>query len=359
MTTLRLRLIQPKDNSHKIVIQPGLLSKIPTDLKKKKWGEQYCIITDTNVKKLYGEELAQSMREIGLKTTLIAFQPGESKKNLKTVEKLLNQMVQLGHNRHSCVIALGGGVVGDTAGFVASIFMRGIPFIQVPTSLMAMADSSLGGKTGVDLLAGKNLAGTFTQPKQVYIDPQLLSTLPKKHILNGLAEIVKHGLIMDKGLLKILKKFPKKAIEGHTTTITKLLERSCRVKARIVQRDTYEKNARMFLNYGHSIGHAIEHASGYRLNHGQAVAIGMNLENRLAVDRKLLKPKQCEAIEELLKSLELPTLIPEKIDRAPILKALKTDKKNQGETLTMTLLKKPGKPVIVQDIQSNEVKAVL
>lgn len=359
MTTLKLRLIERKDHSYGIVIQPGVLNTIPTDLKKKQWGQKYCVITDTTVKKLYGDELVQNMRELGLNATLLAFQPGESNKNLKTVEKLLNQMIQLGHNRESCVIALGGGVVGDTAGFVASIFMRGIPFIQIPTTLMAMADSGIGGKTGVDLMGGKNLVGTFAQPKQVYIDPQVLSTLPKKHLANGLAEIVKHGLIRDKGILKILKKFPEKATEGHTTTITKLLIRSCKVKTRVIQRDTYEKNLRMILNYGHSIGHAIEHASKYQLNHGQAVAIGINLENRLAVDRKLMKPKQCEAIEEILKSLKLPTIIPEKIDRDPILKALKFDKKNKGDTFTFTLLKRPGKPIIVRDIQVQEVKNVL
>jgi 3-dehydroquinate synthase len=359
MPKINLRLIKHTDSSYAIMLQPGIIGGIPADLKKKKWGEKYCIITDTNVKKLYGEELMRNLREVGLDATLLSFPAGESRKNLKTVEKLLNQMIQLGHNRHSCVIALGGGVVGDTAGFVASTFMRGIPFVQVPTTLMAMADSSIGGKTGVDLVSGKNLVGTFTQPKRVYIDPQVLSTLSKKQILNGLAEIVKHGLIVDKGILTILKKEPKKAAEGHTTTITKLLVRSCKVKAKVVQRDTYEKNLRMILNYGHSIGHGIEHASGYRLQHGQAVAIGMNLENRLAVDRKLLKPKECEAIEELIKSLGLPTRIPEKINRDPILKAIKADKKNKGKTFTMTLLKRAGKPVIVDNIKPSEVKAVL
>ena len=359
MTQLHLRLITPGNRSHDITIQPGAFNHIASTLKKRQWAQKYCVVTDTNVKKLYGDELIKNLRELGLNATLIAFQPGESNKTLKTVEKLLNQMIQLGHNRESCVLALGGGVVGDVAGFTASIFMRGIPFVQIPTTLMAMADSGLGGKTGVDLIGGKNLAGTFTQPKYVVIDPALLDTLPKKHLLNGLAEIVKHGLIMDKGILKILKKFPDNTLKGDTKILTKLLIRSCKVKALVIQRDTVEKEFRMILNYGHSIGHAIEHASQYRLNHGQAVSIGMNLENRLAVDRKLMKPKHCEAIETLLKSLKLPTTIPGKIDRDPVLKALKADKKNQGKTLTMTLLKRPGKPMIVRNIEPQEVKAVL
>ncbi len=356
---IRLQLRRLIDDSYRIVIMPGVFTHIVNDLKKRGYGTKYCIITDTNVKRLYGNELLEMMRKKGLDTSLLSFQAGERQKNLKTVEKLVNQMVQLGHHRKSCVIALGGGVVGDVAGFVASIYMRGIPFVQIPTTLVAMADSSIGGKTGVDLIGGKNLVGTFTQPEKVYIDPQVLSTLSKKQIRNGLAEVVKHGIIRDKKILKILQKYPEKAIEGHTTTITDLLVRSCHVKARIVERDEREKNLRMFLNYGHSIGHAIEHASNYALNHGEAISIGMNLENRLAVDRKLLKSKHCERIEELLKALKLPTRIPEKIDRKPILKALIHDKKNKENGYTFTLIKRPGRPVIVDGITEGDVKSVL
>ena len=359
MTSLHLRLPVHRNDSYAIVIEPGLLKSIPKDLKKLKWGNKACIITDTNVKKIYGEDLQKDLRQNEVQATMLSFQPGENYKNLRTVEKLAEQMIQLGHNRDSYIIALGGGIVGDVAGFVASIFMRGIPFVQIPTTLLAMADSSIGGKTGVDLISGKNLIGSFNQPKKVYIDPQIISTLSKRQIQNGLGEIVKHGLIADQGILRLLKKFPKHAMEGHTTTITKLLIRSCRVKARIVQKDVHENHLRMFLNYGHSIGHAIEHASQYKLPHGQAVSIGMNLENRLAVDRKLLKPKKCEEIENLMKSLGLPTRIPEKIDRAPILRAIRHDKKNSNKGLTLTLLKRIGRPVIVKDISEKEIKAVL
>ncbi len=355
----RIKLKKYVDNSYSILIAPSCFHRIPEDIKKHKLGQKYCIITDTNVKKLYGEEFLKLMRKQGLDATMISFQAGERHKTLKTVEKLAMQMVQLGHNRKSCVIALGGGVVGDVAGFVASMFMRGIPFIQIPTTLVAMSDSSIGGKTGVDLTGGKNLVGAFTQPQKVYIDPQVLSTLSKKQVLNGLAEVVKHGLIADKKILKILKKHPEKARAAHTTTITQLLIRSCRVKGKVVQKDELEKGLRMILNYGHSIGHAIEHASNYRLNHGEAISIGMNLENRLAVDKKLLSSKNCERIEEILKALKLPTRIPAKIDRQPILKALTRDKKNQGKTYTFTLLKRPGTPKIIHDITEKDVKAVL
>jgi 3-dehydroquinate synthase len=355
----RIKLRKYLDHSYSLLIAPSCFHRIPEDIKKHKFGKKYCIITDTNVKKLYGKELLKLMREKGLDATMISFQAGERHKTLKTVEKLTNQMVQLGHNRKSCVIALGGGVTGDIAGFVASMYMRGIPYIQIPTTLVAMSDSSIGGKTGVDLTGGKNLIGAFIQPKKVYIDPQVLSTLSKKQVRNGLAEIVKHGLIADKSILKILKKQSEKALAAHTTTITQLLVKSCRVKGRVVEKDELEKGLRMILNYGHSIGHAIEHASHYNLNHGEAIAIGMNLENRLAVDKKILSPKNCERIEELLKLLKLPTHIPAKIDRKPILKALSRDKKNQGETYTFTLLKRPGTPKIIHTITEQDVKAVL
>lgn len=355
----KIKLRKYVDDTYSILIAPSCFHHIPLDIQKHRFGQKYCIITDTNVRKLYGEDLLKIMREIGLDATMISFQAGERNKTLKTAEKLMTQMVQLGHNRKSCIIALGGGVTGDIAGFCSSIYMRGIPFIQIPTTLMAMADSSIGGKTGVDLISGKNLIGSFNQPKKVYIDPQVLSTLPQKQILNGLAEIAKHGLIADKRILKIIRKNPEKAVTAHTTTITELLIRSCQVKGRIVEKDELENGLRMVLNYGHSIGHAIEHASNYNLNHGEAISIGINLENRLAVDKKILSRKHCERIEELLKLLHLPTRIPPKIDRTPILKALARDKKNQGENYTFTLLKRPGKPKIINNITEEDIKTIL
>lgn len=358
-SVLKLKLRSWIDDSYQIVIRPGLLGHIPKNIKQQNFGKKYCIITDTNVKKLYGEDFLKLLRNEDLDATMLSFQSGELNKTLQTIEKLADQMAQLGHNRQSCIIALGGGVVGDMAGFLASIFMRGIPFIQIPTTLVAMGDSSIGGKTGTDLKTGKNLVGTFNQPQKIYMDPQVLSTLSKKQVQNGLAEILKHGLLADKGILKILEKWPNRAQEAHTTTITELLIRSCKVKANIIQKDVRENKVRMFLNYGHTIGHAIEHASGYSLNHGQAVAIGMNLENRLAVDRKLQSPKHCERIEEAIKSLGLPTSIPATIDRKPILEALKHDKKHRDKGYTFILLKRPGKPKIVDEITEKEVKAVL
>lgn len=360
MKTLKVKLNKRVNNSYQILIEPGLFQKIPADLKALHLGDRYSIITDSNVRKWYGEDLAKNMRELGLNTTLISFQAGERQKTLSTIEKLANQMIQLGHTRKSVIIALGGGVVGDLAGFLASIYMRGIPFIQIPTSLIAMSDSSIGGKTGVDTLASKNMIGTFLQPKRIYMDPQLLSTLSQRQIQNGLAELLKHGLIRDKKILKWLEKHPEKSLEGHTSTLTPLLVRSCKVKGKIVQQDEHESYTRMLLNYGHSIGHAIEHASGYRLNHGEAIAIGMNLENRIAVERKLMKEKHYKRIETILKSLHLPTELPPKIDRKPILDALKHDKKNKStEYFRFTLLRKPGKPIIVEDMTEKEVSAIL
>ncbi len=357
MITVRLNTC--RDSSYSMLIEPGCFKTIPSDLVRFKLPGKICILTDTHVKKIYGEELLLNLREMGFDATMLSFQAGEHQKRLATVEKLANQMIQLGHNRHSTLLSLGGGVVGDIGGFLASIFMRGIPYFNIPTTLLSMADSSLGGKTGVDLVSGKNLLGTFAQPKKVYIDPYLLSTLSQKQRLTGLAEIFKHGLLADKKILKLLKKFPQKALDAHPGFMTVLLARSCEIKKRIVEQDERESQKRMWLNYGHSIGHALEHASGYRLTHGQAIGIGMNLENRLAVNRKLMKPKRQMEIEVMIKALGLPTEIPAKIDRKPILKALAADKKNRGEGFTMTLLKKPKKPVVVEGITKEEVLAVL
>lgn len=359
-STLRLKLKRRLNDSYDVVIQPGVFQTIPEDLQKMALADRYCIITDTHLRSVYGDELAQRMRDLGLETTLISFQAGEGRKRLDTVDKLATQMVQLGHHRNSLVINLGGGVVGDLGGLVASLYMRGIPFIHVPTSLLAMADSSVGGKTGVNLVNGKNLMGTFNQPKKVYIDPQMLSTLSKKQIRNGLAEILKHGLLRSKKILKLLKKFPEKALDAHTVTMQELLFESARVKAWVVENDERESWFRMLLNYGHSIGHAIEQASGYRLGHGEAISIGMNLENKIAVERNLMHPKHQQRIEALLQSLKLPTHIPPGIDRKPILEALKHDKKNQeDDRYIFVLLKKPLRPVIVRDVTEEEVKAVL
>lgn len=363
MPHLTLHLKKKQDFTHTILIEPGCFRSIPSELKRQLGRPgaptKVCIVTDLNVKKLYGEKLRDNLNEIGVPTTLLSFQTGETHKNLTTVEKLSNQMVQLGHNRHSLLIALGGGVVGDVVGFLASIFMRGIPFIQIPTTLIAMADSSVGGKNGVDLNGGKNLIGTFHQPLKIYIDPDLLTTLSKKQRQNGLAEIAKHGFIADKKILKILTKFPDKAVEGHPTVLTHLLERSCNVKRKIVEKDERESHERMALNLGHTLGHAIEHASGYRLPHGQAVALGMVLEGHLAEKRGLLKLKHLKTMEAILNRIGLPTQLPPTIDRAPILKALAADKKQRGPLLTFALLKRPGKVKIVTDVTSEEVTAIL
>ncbi|MFA6435791.1 MAG: 3-dehydroquinate synthase [Candidatus Gracilibacteria bacterium] len=354
-----LKLLNWRDDSYEIQIEPGLFQKIPADLKDQEFGEKYCIVTDTNTRKFYGERLLKALHEAGLEASMISFQSGEGRKTLETIGKLAEQMVQLGHHRTSCVIALGGGVVGDIGGFLASIFMRGIPFVHVPTTLLAMGDSAIGGKTGVDLRIGKNLVGTTAQPQKVYVDPALLATLPKKQIQNGLAEIIKHGLIADRKIYKILKKFPNEAGNANTLLLTKLLIRSCKVKTRIVEKDERETGVRMLLNYGHTIGHAIEYASGYRLSHGQAIAIGMNLENRLAVDLKLQSPKTCEQIEQVLRSLGLPTRLPDKLEREPILKAIRRDKKHTAHGFTFVLLKRPGKPKIIRGITEDQVRAIL
>lgn len=206
MVKLKIHLSKEADRSYEIIIGRGLLQKIPKLLKKKKLGNKYAVIADSTVAKLYGKKLIQNLKKIRIKAHLLTFPAGERSKTLKTVEMLMQKMLSQHIDRTDAVIALGGGVTGDMAAFISSIFMRGIPYIHIPTTLLAMVDSSIGGKTGVDLTDGKNLAGTFYQPKSVYIDTSILKTLPKKEFFNGFAEIIKYGIIKDYSLFYFLEK---------------------------------------------------------------------------------------------------------------------------------------------------------
>ncbi|EKD92849.1 MAG: 3-dehydroquinate synthase [uncultured bacterium] len=360
MKTVKIKLRQKVDRSYPIWIETGLFKKIPADLKKEFGVRKYAIVTDTRLEKIYGQELIENMQREGLEATIVSFALGEKNKSLATIEKMANTMLKQGHNRQSMILTLGGGITGDLGGFLASIYMRGIDFVHVPTSLLAMADSCIGGKNGVDLKEGKNLLGTFLQPKKIYMDPYLLSTLSPREIRNGLAEVVKHGFIADAEILKHLTKHAPRILEGHLRDLTDLLVLSCRVKGKIIELDPTEEHERKWLNYGHSLGHAIEQASGYKLHHGEAIAIGMNLENRIAFNRKMLSRKEVHTIETLLQLLKLPTEIPLDLSTTTIVEALKHDKKNSStQTYTMVLLKKIGSPKIVDDIQEKEIQAVL
>ncbi|MDP7180321.1 MAG: 3-dehydroquinate synthase [Candidatus Woesearchaeota archaeon] len=328
METVHLNLKKAQDNSYDILIGSGVLSKIPTILKKKRLANRYLIITDNNIRKLFGNKLLKDLRNKKLNVDIISFKAGEQSKNISTYNQLIESAHKLELDRDSVIIALGGGVVGDIAGFVAATYMRGINYIQIPTSLLAQVDSSIGGKVAIDLKQGKNSCGAFYQPKAVYIDISLLKNLPKKELLNGLAEIVKHAIIRDKQLFGFIEKNIDKILNKDEKTLTKLVKRNCQIKAKIVQEDEREKNLRKIVNYGHTIGHALETLTHYKkYSHGQAISIGMIVESIISNKLGWLSKKELERQINLFEKLGLQTKMP-RIQPNKIINELKKDKKS-------------------------------
>ncbi len=334
---------------YQILISGGLLTEVPQDLKELDLGYRYALISDSNVAELLGEDLLRLFRQEGLSAELFSFPAGEASKNMDTVVDLARKMVRAGFDRKCAVIALGGGVTGDLAGFLASIYLRGVPYVQIPTSLLAQVDSSVGGKTGVDLPEGKNLLGTFYQPARVYIDYGTLTTLPFEHLKNGLAEVVKYGCIASPALFSFLETHSERLLRYDVEALEHIIYESCRIKAEVVSRDEKEGGLRRILNFGHTIGHAIEAATNYQLLHGFCVAIGMVAAARLSEKLKVSKEEISPRLVSLLKRLDLPTQIPQGLAPAEILSFLRTDKKVWKGRLTFVLLKRLGEPVFYEE----------
>ncbi len=342
MLTLKVKTKPP----YEILIEEGLLEKIPEDLKRTLDFGKVAIITDSTVEKLYGENLLQALRKADIKASLFSFPHGESSKNIETVVRLARSLIQAGFDRKDLILALGGGVVGDVSGFLASIYLRGIPFVQVPTTLLSQVDSSVGGKTGVDLPEGKNLLGTFYQPARVYIDPTVLRTLPLPEIKNGLAEVIKYGCILKSRLFQFIKKKGKALYGLNPHDLSYLIYESCLIKAYVVSKDEKEAGLRRVLNFGHTIGHALETLSNYQIPHGYCVSVGMAVEARLSELLHVAEKPVYEPLKNLLDALEMPHRIR---DLLPLLSpseffsALSKDKKIWKGKLTIVLLKRIGK----------------
>lgn len=339
MSTIKVKLKKQLDHSYNVLIKDGLHTNIAPQINKLKLGQKYAIITDSKVKKLYGKVIQKQLPQ----SQVFSFTQGEKNKTLNTVEKLATQMLKAGFTRNDAIIALGGGVTGDIAGLLSAIYMRGIPFIQIPTTLLAMVDSSVGGKTGVDLEDGKNLLGTFTQPKAVLIDPQFLQTLAKNQLRSGLAEVIKYGIIKDKNLFEYIENNLQDILDLKPQTLEKIIKRSVEIKAQIVEEDEKESEVRMLLNYGHTYGHALEKNSNYTLLHGYAIAIGMTIANEIAQEKAGLTTEDAERIRQLLKAAKLPTTTIKK----PSKKDLRTDKKHQGDHLKFIVPTKIGHAKII------------
>lgn len=269
--------------SYDIVIKAGLMSELATRLHAITSTKQVGIVTDRHVAKHYLHAVLTQCKRAGFHPVPVVLSPGEKNKTLATVGKILDVLAKERFERKSLLLALGGGVVGDLTGFAAAIYQRGIPFVQVPTTLVAQVDSSVGGKTGVDHRLGKNLIGAFHQPKAVWIDPILLRTLPKREWIAGLAEVIKYGIIADKSFFDYLERTMPSLLRLDAQAVMQIVKRSCEIKAQVVAEDEQESDRRRILNYGHTIGHALESLGGYRsLIHGEAVGIGLVLEADLA-----------------------------------------------------------------------------
>jgi 3-dehydroquinate synthase len=325
--SISVRLPGDRDRSYRIHLQPGLLSELPDRIAGEARGNGLFVITDSTVERLYGRRFHQALGSRVPGAVMLDIPPGEPSKTFRYYSSLLGQLLAERIQRRSLIVALGGGVVGDIGGFVAATVLRGVRVVQVPTTLLAQVDSSVGGKVGIDHRLGKNLIGAFHQPAAVYIDPEVLKTLPVLEFRNGLAEIVKIALALDGGLFRKIERNLGRITKTETSLLADLIAGAVSLKAAVVMRDEFETGLRKTLNLGHTVGHAIESAMGYKITHGAAVAMGLASEARIAVRMGLLSPRELERILRVLRGLKLPLTVPREVQRSKFAARLAIDKK--------------------------------
>ncbi|MCX7780741.1 MAG: 3-dehydroquinate synthase [Negativicutes bacterium] len=321
-----------KEKSYKIYIAEGAIAQLAACVSA---ADRWFILTDHNLDRLYGEHIDAAFH--GQSHVKLAVPPGESAKTLRSAETILAAMLDARLTRHSVMVAFGGGVIGDLAGFCASIYMRGIRYVQVPTSLLAQVDSSVGGKTGVNMRQGKNMVGTFYQPQVVLIDPETLATLPERDFTAGLSEAVKYGIICDYQLLEFISENFTRICAREVTVLKQLIKRCCQLKAAIVGQDETESGLRRILNFGHTVGHALETLTQYeRYLHGEAVLIGMYHESLMARRLNLISDDYWQKIKGVLKRAGISSEMPE-IKLSDLVAQMTADKKNHDNTITFIL----------------------
>lgn len=334
--------------SYDIVIGDGALTELGQRMLSADLHPGRCaVVSNPAIAAAHAARLVEGLAAAGFDPAVVEIPNGEAHKTLATVAGLYDAFVAAGLDRRSPVIALGGGVVGDVAGFAAATYLRGVPFVQVPTTLLSMVDASVGGKTGVDLPQGKNLVGAFKQPALVLIDPETLHTLPSDEFRSGLAEVIKHGMIDDPGLFEVM--------EGRAVLpLSELVTRAVRVKVAVVQEDPFEQGRRAVLNLGHTFGHAFETLSGYQLRHGEGVSIGLAAATRLAARLALCEPALVERVESALDRLGLPVRAP---GFAPgeIMAAMGADKKRVGRRLRFVLPRAVGDVDVFDDVAAGDI----
>jgi shikimate kinase/3-dehydroquinate synthase len=345
----RMQVTTP-DGAYPIFIGAGLVSQVGALLSNRaKFSARCAIITNSRIGELHAARLIDSLRANGFKLRLIEIPDGEKFKTLDTVRAIYDQLIDAQLDRRSIIFALGGGVVGDVTGFVAATFLRGVNFVQVPTTLLAMVDASIGGKVAVDHPRGKNLIGAFKQPLAVIADTDTLATLPNAEFRSGMAEVVKHGIVGDVGLFEILE------VGNWKLEIRNWILRAMQVKVDLITRDPFEQGERAKLNLGHTFGHALEKLSNYEMRHGDATAIGLVCAARLAARRKMCDDHLAVRIENLLRAIELPTCVPREMITDEILVAMMTDKKRSHNRLRFVLPRALGDVVIVDDVTREEI----
>lgn len=329
MQNFRVELKKVVDDSYDVQIGRDLIPELVRDMKNGLAGavRKFAVITDTNVEGLYGKPVLEALREAGLQAELFVFPAGEKSKVRKTKEVLEDAMLAKGFRRDCCVVAVGGGVVSDLAGFVAGTFGRGVPFVNYATSLLAAADASIGGKTAVDTELATNLIGLIYQPRKVYVDIDTWKTLPKEHIINGMAETVKHACLADRDFFDYIEEHVEQVLNCDPAVCEYISEKNCNVKYQVVMKDEKEKSLREILNLGHTVGRAIETVSEYRLLHGEALAIGMAAQVMLGCKLGFLTEDERDRVISLQEKIGLPVRIPDYIDREALIKKLYTDKK--------------------------------
>ncbi|HEY5040657.1 MAG TPA: 3-dehydroquinate synthase [Verrucomicrobiae bacterium] len=347
--------------SYNIKVGGGLLPRLGAECARLKLGPRCAVITDSNVGRHFAKVALKSLAASGFALVLISVPAGEKSKRMAAVEMCYDQLAAHRLERKSFIIALGGGVVGDLAGFVAATYLRGIPFVQVPTTLLAQVDSSVGGKTGVNLKAGKNLVGAFYQPQLVLCDLDVLKTLPKREFISGLAEIIKYGVIYDAILFAQIERNLPKLLQRDAATLRSVIARCCEIKADVVGQDETESGLRAILNFGHTIGHAIENSSGYgKFLHGEAIAIGQVAAAKLSHEILGLPAGDAERIEKLFVQAGLPVKI--RLDftrRKKLFAAMKLDKKVSAGEIKFVLAKKIGKVVWGQGVPGKLIESAL
>jgi 3-dehydroquinate synthase len=345
--------------SYTIVVERGALLRLAEHLRALRVGRRVALVSSPQIIRLHGKLVADRLREAGFEVSVAEVPDGEAAKQLAVAERCWDSLLHAGLDRTSTVLALGGGAVGDVAGFVAATYMRGVNFVQLPTTVLAQVDASIGGKTAIDHPKAKNLIGAFHQPRLVVVDPLTIDTLPGRDFRSGLAEVVKHGVVLDASYFALLERETASILARDPAILEDVIGGSCRLKAGVVERDERESDLRAVLNYGHTLGHALEASSGYaRWTHGEAVALGMVGEARLARRRGLASHETVARQERLLEALGLPVRAPG-IAVDTVMEAMSHDKKAKDGRIPFVLAPEIGRFRVEYDIPRDDVRAVL